>query len=320
LGPVEAWPELLKLYGPRSDRSFMRKYFAAAFAGLLALAAAGCGGGSGGLKVQATADFLAGAAQRTAGEHTGHMELEAVTTIAGRTVTFGATGAFDAINDRVQMEMRLASLIDQLGSDSDAAAMRRILGDSIEIRVVDGVMYMKFPFLAVLGGQQHTDWISIDTKTTGLSDQAFGPGPGTDPSAFLEYLRGAGTDVQELGHEDVRGVDTTHLAATIVLRHALDSAPEELRARMQTQLEKLGAGADQFVDTPIPVDVFIDSDGLVRRLRMQFSAPVGGEALAIDMRIDFFDFGAPVDIQAPDASQVTDITDKIESLGGTLAN
>ena len=43
-----------------------------------------------------------------------------------------------------------------------------------------------------------------------------------DPSAILEYSR-AGADITTVGHEDVGGVDTTHVHATISVQQALDA-------------------------------------------------------------------------------------------------
>ena len=43
-----------------------------------------------------------------------------------------------------------------------------------------------------------------------------------DPSAFLDFLHGAGGEVTDLGREQIRGVDTTHLHASVKLRDALE--------------------------------------------------------------------------------------------------
>jgi hypothetical protein len=296
----------------------MRRFVAASFAALLALVLAACGGG-GGLKVQATADFLASAAQRTTDRQTGHMELTMSMTVAGREVTFMADGAYDTVAQRMQMNLDMASLLAQLGSgSSDAGMLRSIVGDSIEMRFVDGVAYMKMPFLSQLSGGNHTAWVSFRANSAGSNP--FGPVGGADPAAFLDYLRGAGVQVSELGHEDVRGVDTTHLSTTITLRKAVDSAPEGERARIEDAVAKLGASADELLDAPIPVDVFIDRDGLVRRLHLVLSMPIGRQPVDGDITMDFFDFGTDVSVDAPPADQVTDISGQLNKLGGVFAN
>jgi hypothetical protein len=297
----------------------MRRFVAVSLAALLVLVLAACGGGGGGLKVQATADFLASAAQRTTDRQTGRMELTMSMTVAGRDVTFMADGAYDTVAQRMQMNLDMASLLAQLGgSSSDAGMLRSIVGDSIEMRFVEDVMYLKIPFLSQISGGNHTEWVSLRMDSAGSNP--FGPVGGADPAAFLDYLRGAGAEVNEIGHEEVRGVDTTHLSTTITLRKAVDSAPEAERARIEEAVAKLGASADELLDTPIPVDVFIDGDGLVRRLHLVISMPVGAQPLDGDIQMDFFDFGTAVSVDAPPADQVTDISSQLSKLGGAFAN
>ena len=295
----------------------MRRFVAAPVAAMLVLVLAACGGG-GGLKVQATADFLASAAQRTTDRQTGHMELTMSMTVAGHDVTFMADGAYDTVAQRMQMNLDMSSLVAQLGGgSSDAGMLRSVIGDSIEMRFVEGVAYMKMPFLSQLSGGD-TAWVSFRADNAGSNP--FGPVGGADPAAFLDYLRGAGAEVSELGHEDVRGVETTHLSTTITLRKALDSAPESERARIEEAIAKLGASADELLDTPIPVDVFVDRDGLVRRLHLVLSMPIGEQSVDGDIQMDFFDFGTDVSVDAPPADQVTDISGQLNKLGGSFAN
>jgi hypothetical protein len=295
----------------------MRRFVAAGVAVVVVLVLAACGGG--GLKVQATADFLASAAQRTTDRQTGRMELTMAMTVAGRDVTFTADGAYDTVARRMQMNLDMASALAQLGgSSSDAGMLRSMVGDSIEMRFVEDVMYLKMPFLSQISGGNHTEWVSVSANEAGSNP--FGPVGGADPAAFLDYLRGAGVEVNELGHEDVRGVGTTHLSTTITLRKAVESAPEGERARIEEAVAKLGASADDLLDTPIPVDVFIDGDGLVRRLHLVISMPVGEQPVVGDIQMDFFDFGTAVSVDAPPADQVTDISRELSELGGAFAN
>jgi hypothetical protein len=177
------------------------------------------------------------------------------------------------------------------------------------MRVVDGVLYMNFPLLSKLGGGRQTDWVSISGNAITGGDNGLGSTSGVDPGAMLDYLRGAGAEVVDHGKEDVRGVETTHMSTTIVPRQAIDSAPPAARDRMEKALSRLGAKG--FLDTPVPLDVYVDKDGLVRRLVMQMTLPIARESTEMTMQMDFFDFGVPVDIEAPPADQVTDITSKL---------
>ena len=74
----------------------------------------------------------------------------------------------------------------------------------------------------------------------------------------------------------------------------------------------------------MPVDVFVDAQGRVRRMALQLhlglsglGALVGGSgqagssggtpAIDMTMTLDLYDFGTPVDVQAPPAGQVVSI-------------
>ena len=80
---------------------------------------------------------------------------------------------------------------------------------------------------------------------------------------------------------------------------------EQARKGMQWMLEQLGSDS-------VPVVVFVDDDGLLRRMTMDFAMKVEGEQMSMSMRIDYFDFGADVDVQAPPARDVTDATDLLQ--------
>jgi hypothetical protein len=298
----------------------MRRFVTTSVAAVIMVFLAACGGDGGGLKVQATANFVASAAQRTTDKQTGHVELKMSTKVAGQDVSFVADGAYDTVSQRISMNLDLSALLGQVAGGSGAGQLRSLLGDSVEMRFVDNVMYMKMPLLSRLSGGKGTDWVSFAAPTGDAGRNPFGAVGGADPAAFLDYLRGAGADVNEVGHEDVRGVGTTHLSATLTLRKAVESAPDAERARIVTALSQLGASSEQLLDTPISVDVFIDGDGLVRRLHLVLSTPVEGQVLNADVQMDFFDLGTDVSVDPPPADEVTDLTSKLSELGGAFAN
>ncbi len=104
----------------------------------------------------------------------------------------------------------------------------------------------------------------------------FMPGPGgTSPDRLLKELIKSSKRVENLGSQDIRGVTTTHYRAQ------LDAAKLEIDANRDE----------------VAVDAWIDQQGLPRRVRV----PLGAEGAAI---IDLFDFGVPVDVKAPPASEI----------------
>jgi hypothetical protein len=177
--------------------------------------------------------------------------------------------------------------------------------DPIEMVVTGSTLYME------LAGR----WVKMDMAAMAGGDSAFGGtgngfGAAGDPAAYLDYLRGAADDVKDLGTEVIGGVKTRHLQATITPERALDEAPASDRDRVRDALESSGLG--DAMSTPMPVDVWVDDDGLVRRTQMTMNF---GDALAgspfgssLAVQVDFSDFGKEVHIDAPkDAYDLTNM-------------
>jgi hypothetical protein len=207
------------------------------------------------------------------------------------------------------MTMDLAPLATLGGGQSAAASA--LLGGSIELRSVGGTTYMKLPALTRLLGGKGTDWASFTGAAGGSSP--FG-GATADPAAFLDYLRGAGGPVEDKGHEQVRGVDTTHLSTTFTPRDAVANAPDKYKDQVQGALDSLGNAGAAFLDAPLPIEIYVDADGLVRRFEMALQLPIAGQSLDGSMQMDFFDFGTSVVVEEPPADQVTDLTALFQKL------
>jgi hypothetical protein len=174
-------------------------------------------------------------------------------------------------------------------------------GESIEM-IVDGrYLYTKAP--AVLGGG--SGWTRMDmTDVVGFRGaHQFGQ----DPSQYLAFLHGAGGDVEEVGTEDIDGVTTTHYEAEVtfdaILEHASESgeASEEELEALRSQLEPMEDAAES-----IPTEVWVDEDGLPRRIKLSMSFETAGESMEMDMTMDLFDYGLDVDVEPP--SRYEDLT------------
>jgi len=278
-------------------------------AAALVLAACSGGGGAEQVAVVATPAGLVDGATHTAAAKTGHVEMSIDTVANGQETHFGATGAFDADRHLFSMSLDLSSLFSaslhtRSGNSSNATSSP--LGSTAKVIATDDVVYLDFPLFARLVGVK-TEWMSVPADTGASTFDV------ADPSAFLDFLHGTGGEVTDMGREQVRGVDTTHLHATVKLRDALDSASGAERDRLQRAIDQLGDQASALLDGEMPVDVFVDDNGMVRELAFDFSVPDGSGSTAskATLTIDLFDLGADVEISPPPADQVTDVTTKL---------
>jgi len=278
-------------------------------AAALVLAACSGGGGAEQVAVVATPAGLVDAATHTAAAKTGHVDMSIDTVANGQETHFGATGAFDADRHLFSMSLDLSSLFSaslHTRSNNSSNATSSPLGSTAKVIATDDVVYLDFPLFARLVGVK-TEWMSVPADTGASTFDV------ADPSAFLDFLHGTGGEVTDMGREQVRGVDTTHLHATVKLRDALDSASGAERDRLQRAIDQLGDQASALLDGEMPVDVFVDDNGMVRELAFDFSVPDGSGSTAskATLTIDLFDLGADVEISPPPADQVTDVTTKL---------
>jgi hypothetical protein len=126
----------------------------------------------------------------------------------------------------------------------------------------------------------------------------------SDPGNMVSYLYAAG-DLRQAGEETVRGDHTTRYEATMHLDRALEQFPENQRKQMEKGIEAL---QDMGIET-VPMVVWIDDDGYLRRLNMDWrldevdGAPEGAR---LKIHVELWDFGADVDVSEPKESTVVE--------------
>jgi hypothetical protein len=301
----------------------MRKLSALVLA-VLAAAVAGCGAASepdsSGLPSPQSSEsadsavVLAAARTVSAGSARMAMTMKMEMPGAPGPIRLGAKGEFDFTGNRGRMTLDYSGLLEALGADAEQA--RGLMPDQM---IMDGtVMYMRMPALASV--RPGKSWLRLDivamAAQQGLDTGALTSQLGqNDPSKFLEYLRGASERVTEIGPDEVRGVQTTHVHAVIDLTRAPDGLTDEQKAQYEQAIAQLSSQSGL---TEIPVDVWVDADGLLRRMVMNagFGAPDGSGPVSMLMTMDLYDFGVVVDVDAPSASKVVDFSE-IAALGAS---
>ena len=258
-----------------------------AAAAALVLGLAGCGGGDSRAE---RADTLApqaavvAAVQQTQEVDSYGFTLTSSTNAGGQSIEFGGSGVAT--------------------SDGTAAEMTFSLpggGGELRQRIVDGVLYMELP-------QQ--PGVFYELKVADLADTALGAS--TDVTAGLEALESVDEGVEEVGREDLRGVGTTRYRGTF----DLSTAFEAFKGPLRDQLEQVVKKGDP---ERVPFDAWVDDEGRIRQVEQTLTLEVPqapGQELAVETRVEFYDFGVEVDVEAPPASAVRDGGPLLEAFKG----
>ena len=266
-------------------------------AALLVLPA--CGGGD-----SVAADPVAEAATKTTEAGSSRVEFTMAMEAEGRSFELRGDGVFDYTSPRGRMTLDAGDLSELTGGKLGNGRMEFVLDGS--------AYYLKFPEAMQLAGRQ---WLKIDLEEVAeLTGADFGglEQANQNPAQLMQFLRGASDDIEELGKEEVRGVETTRYRAKVDLEKAAEGGAEigelsdEMREQLQAQIERMKAQTG--LET-LPVEVWVDEESLVRRMEMDVSFTVDGEQVGLDMAIDFFDFGVDVRAAPPPADQTMDLTE-----------
>jgi hypothetical protein len=230
-------------------------------------------------------DPVAQAADTTASAGSAEFGMAGTMTIAGQTIPIKASGTTEM--QRPAMHMTMSLPIPGAGQTD------------IE-EIFDGTtMYMRFPSQftqRIPGGKT---WMKLDLQTLGKSSgvdfKQLMQTSQNNPADMLKALKAIGT-THVVGQEGVDGAPTTHYAGTIDFNKVADRGRDAANASALKQLFKTNGISS------MPVDVWIDRSGRVRREGMKLST----SAFAMDITIDFTRFGVPVDTTAPPSDQVMD--------------
>lgn len=202
-------------------------------------------------------------------------------------------------------------------TDFSGAASSMTIGmpgmGGLEMRQVGETVYVKMPdeFAAQVSGSK--PWVRVDLDT--LYGQQYGGAPvrggaAQDPTRQLEYLRGVSDSVEKIGEERVRGVPTTRYEAIVDLNKEVAGQDAGVKEANQEIAKRLGT-------SKLPVEVWVDEENRVRRYALDVSVPMpenaasqdasrGDDELRTRIVIEYYDFGTPVDVQAPPQDQTMD--------------
>jgi hypothetical protein len=180
-----------------------------------------------------------------------------------------------------------------------------------EFRLVGGVLYV---------GSDEADedgkhWVKFGAPGAPLNGLKVDTGTAADkvrdnPSHESGFLAAA-DDLKKAGTEPVEGVRTTHYTGTATvddIRAAYKKDDNSVRQRTEkslAQYEKLG------VDE-LTMDLWVDAEDRTRQLRMRGFGRHG----ELDLTITFLDFGKPVTVKVPPASDTVDMAKELKKARG----
>jgi hypothetical protein len=158
-----------------------------------------------------------------------------------------------------------------------------VQGSSMEVILVNGLIYLKSPML-----KTDKPWLKVDPNDKTGMGALFGQlGGASDPTRNLAAMFKASKVTNE-GSERMAGVDTTHYA--VVLPSA---------ALVETM--KFPKEMAQLLPPELHYDVWVDGDDLIR----EFDSTLAVRSVKTSTSITFDHYGEPVSVAAPPASQVT---------------
>jgi hypothetical protein len=241
------------------------------------------------------------AAVQNAAESTARVESGRIAT------TFTLTGTNGGRSESVRGEANATFVENNLAFTVDLAQLADIRsGDAavVEGRLVDGVLY---------GNEGSGQWYAVDAGsflTSGLISTV-------DPRSALTTVQDL-VEAEEVGSTVVDGFDTTHYQSTI------DLADESLeQAGWLAGLD----GIDVNAEGEVLIDLYVDTDGLLRQLDITGEAtePGSTESARFELTTRFYDLGGDFTVEAPDPADVLDLTEAVaerlsEGLSGSLSN
>ncbi|HET9170551.1 MAG TPA: hypothetical protein VFN97_13995 [Actinospica sp.] len=268
----------------------------AAAASLAVLAVAGCSGSGGSSSTGAT-----GVGSGTGGNSAALSLVADAMNKANSAGTVKVTGTMTMPGSTTPMTMTAE---EEYSPSLEMSMTTQINGQSISEILVNDKLYMKYSALsAEMGGKQ---WGEIDLSSasgamgslSSLLSSVRNQNPTTQMSALV-----ASGDVTKVGSATVDGQQATHYSGTLTAGQlaTLTGSSGKLTAAQVAQLKSLIQEANV---SAVTIDVWISSGGLP--IEEKYSEKMSTGTVAGDMHMS--DWGAPVSVGAPPASEVYNMT------------
>ena len=263
---------------------------------IAAAAAVTAGCGSSGTRSALQLDPVSAAATKTQNAGPAHVRLSMVLRGHGKVVRLHANGAIDGTSSEMSFRIPAGAIPSAIQAKLSDGSMKEVALEQNG----DYVLYLRSGFLSsqLPGGPQ---WIKLDItelgKSAGVDLSKMMSGSQVQPTDLLSMLEAEGANVHKLGPATIDGIATTRYHVSIDPAKALQSS-----GLTGPLLSRIAAHAKT-----VSENVWIDGNGLVRRVAFGYSAPQA-DTPRMAMTMDISDYGTHVTIAAPPSSQVFDAT------------
>lgn len=174
-------------------------------------------------------------------------------------------------------------------------------GPAMDIEAVleDSAWYFRYPQFAERM-PEGKEWVKVEGALGQSEENSMSA---ESPANSLRMLAAAGA-VRRAGHARVRGEPTTRYRAILTPTGIVEALRAGGKDELADQFESVSA---QLIG-PVRSEVFIDRQGLLRRIHTRSSALADGTVVTTDLWMDLFAFGVAPDIRVPDDSLVFDLS------------
>lgn len=184
---------------------------------------------------------------------------------------------------------------------------------SVRMMLSGTTMYMNMGSKAA-AQLQGKHWLKMDLAAVAKQQGAAGQQmldqlnrSGQDPTESVGLITDSG-DVKEVGKETVDGVPTTHYRGTVNVSRLTEKQGGGMTAAQRKQIEtlmtKLGV-------TTVDVDLWVNAENRPVRMHETGRTTAG----RMDVMVDYSDYGTPLRMQAPPASDTLDMAAMLKGLG-----
>jgi hypothetical protein len=219
------------------------------------------------------------------------------------------SATIDAAGGGTTVHGTMDGVIDSTRHTGAFSLRESVSGHTISVleRLSGTTVYMKLPNQAALqsltGGKP---WIKLDFNRAlgafglgGLSTQ------GSNPAQFVDYLRAVGATPKRVGTATIAGVQTTHYHVVVNLDNYPKLFPASRRAAASRGVATLESALGSHT---MPMDAWVDSQRLLRRMSFSFTECVQSQHLRLGMTMNLSHYGQQTVPATPSPAQAYDLT------------